>query len=313
MADISVIIPTHNSRAYLAQTLDSVLAQSTPVREILVIDDSSSDGTIDLARQYERKTAGLVRLVVVPPCTNSQARNIGLDRAQGQFIAFLDSDDLWLPEKLQRQLRLLETDPSACGAYCRIFKFRQHLDDMNRQEIQGYFDRPTLAQILQYQTIASSTMLIRRQALGTVRFDPTTSHGEDTIFSAELSLAGPWRLLDAPLVARRLHPRSLTADAWHSIYNTQTRLRWLAAQAHRIDPQEYTRIQQILQHQLRETLERRYWQRQLTGLRAMRRYVQKHLPEVLQGHFLDRCILWPRWLYRLRDAWNRCASRPGHS
>ncbi|MBM3298290.1 MAG: glycosyltransferase family 2 protein, partial [Candidatus Aminicenantes bacterium] len=117
---ISVIIPAHNRAGFLAAALDSVLEQDyfrlepepRPV-EILVADDGSEDDTAAVVGRY----GGRVGHLRLPHRGVSAARNAGLERARGEFIAFLDSDDLWLKPKLRAQMSYLEAFPGAgmCG------------------------------------------------------------------------------------------------------------------------------------------------------------------------------------------------------
>ena len=104
---ISVIIPTCNRVETLPRALDSVLAQTLSVDEVIVVDDGSTDGTADLFRASYPQ----VRLMQQPNRGVSAARNHGIRKATGDWIAFLDSDDRWLPAKLEAQFRLIEQHP----------------------------------------------------------------------------------------------------------------------------------------------------------------------------------------------------------
>lgn len=105
VASVSVVIPTFDRAGVLGRSLDSVLRQTLPPLEILVVDDASSDGTERLVRE---RGAGLVRYIRLPHRSGAQAaRNRGIREARGDWIAFQDSDDEWLPDKLERQMALL--------------------------------------------------------------------------------------------------------------------------------------------------------------------------------------------------------------
>lgn len=111
---VSVIIPTYNRRAVLGRALDSVLAQTRPADEIIVVDDGSSDGTVDYVRQQYPD----VHCEVQDNQGVSAARNTGIDKAEGDWIALLDSDDAWLPDKLDRQLTALGQQPDTPLVHC---------------------------------------------------------------------------------------------------------------------------------------------------------------------------------------------------
>ena len=101
---VSVVIPTHNGQRYIAATLDSVLAQRHRPLEILVVDDGSIDSTPQIVRGY----APEVRLIEQNQRGHPAARNSGIRAATGEFLGFLDHDDLWSPDKLERQLARFE-------------------------------------------------------------------------------------------------------------------------------------------------------------------------------------------------------------
>ena len=123
---VSVVIPARNAAATLAQTLASVQAQTLPDWEALVIDDASTDATALVAQRAAQDDP---RIRLLPGATDgsavrigaAQARNQGIDAAKGRFIAFLDADDLWLPQKLVRQVKVLELGaPLVFSAYQRF-------------------------------------------------------------------------------------------------------------------------------------------------------------------------------------------------
>ena len=92
---ISVIVPTFDSGPYIQQAVDSVLAQTLPVHEILVIDDGSNDDTLERLRPYQQ--SGKISLIEQPNSGPHTARNRGIRESTGELIAFLDSDDIWYP------------------------------------------------------------------------------------------------------------------------------------------------------------------------------------------------------------------------
>ncbi|WP_254763820.1 glycosyltransferase family 2 protein [Natrinema marinum] len=117
MTQVSVIIPTYNRAATLPRAIDSALAQTVADLEVVVVDDGSTDDTDSVLADYEDP-----RVRSVTHATNrgaNVARNTGIERARGEYVAFLDSDDEWHPEKLERQLSALEERSNDwVGAYC---------------------------------------------------------------------------------------------------------------------------------------------------------------------------------------------------
>ncbi len=112
---VSVIIPTYNRWSYLQMTIDSVLAQTYPHIEIIVVNDGSTDQTAEMLLEYSNR----VRVISQTNQGGTAARNTGLSKARGTYITFLDHDDLMLPNKLERQIALLEQYPEIAVAHCR--------------------------------------------------------------------------------------------------------------------------------------------------------------------------------------------------
>ena len=116
---ISVVIPTHNSRRYIVPALDSIRAQKHRTLEIIVVDDGSSDGTSQLIREY----APDVRVIEQQQRGHPAARNVGIRAARGEFLSFLDHDDLWSFDKLERQIVSFERDPALDLVFGHIQNF----------------------------------------------------------------------------------------------------------------------------------------------------------------------------------------------
>jgi glycosyltransferase involved in cell wall biosynthesis len=109
---VSVVIPTFNRRQPLQQAIDSVLRQTRPVDELVVVDDGSTDGTFEwLSESFAQIRSPRVVILQQKNAGPSAARNAGIERASGQLIAFLDDDDTWHPDKMQRQLAELSEHP----------------------------------------------------------------------------------------------------------------------------------------------------------------------------------------------------------
>ena len=105
---VSVIMPCYNSQKYISSSIESVLAQSVTEWELLIINDASTDNTKDIINDFSKRDPRIKVFHLEKNSSAAVARNIGIDNAQYKHIAFLDSDDLWLPEKLDKQLSLME-------------------------------------------------------------------------------------------------------------------------------------------------------------------------------------------------------------
>jgi len=115
---VSVIIPTFNRAPLLPRAIDSIRAQTFTDWEIILVDDGSTDDTAQLAQRYAGQLGDRFQYIHQSNAGSSAARNRGLDAARGQFVAFLDSDDEFLPQKLERQLELFDRCPQLGLVYC---------------------------------------------------------------------------------------------------------------------------------------------------------------------------------------------------
>jgi len=120
--EVSVIMPVFNSAKYLERSANSVLSQSHRSLELLLIDDGSTDGSMDIIRKLAQKDSRVKPLFLQANCGSAGARNAGIRQAEGQYIAFLDSDDIWMPEKLAVQLPFMKEKnvPVSCTAYRKM-------------------------------------------------------------------------------------------------------------------------------------------------------------------------------------------------
>lgn len=116
MSLVSVIMPTYNSVTFLSRAIGSVLGQTHRELELIIVDDASTDGTLDLIREYAEQDKRISYFVLDKNSGGPVApTNRGLEAARGEFIAFLDHDDEWMPEKLEQQLALFRTAPAEVG------------------------------------------------------------------------------------------------------------------------------------------------------------------------------------------------------
>lgn len=114
---VSVIIPVYNSEKWLRECIDSVLSQTIKPVEIIVVNDGSTDKSLELLKNnYDR----LVKILNQENRGAAAARNFAAKVAKGEWLAFLDSDDTWDREKLERQLRVISQHPSVVSVYCNL-------------------------------------------------------------------------------------------------------------------------------------------------------------------------------------------------
>jgi glycosyltransferase involved in cell wall biosynthesis len=199
---ISCIVPVFNGERYLGEALESILKQSYQSLEIIVVDDGSTDGTAAVMGHY----AGQVRLLRQANAGTAAARNLGLNAANGEFIAFLDADDLWHPEKLERQTARFQTRPELdyCVTHVQNFWVPELIEEERR-----FRDHRISKALPGYST---GTLLVRRALFDTVgQFNPAIKHADDTEWFLRTSEHGAaMELLPDVLLYRRLHQTNLS-------------------------------------------------------------------------------------------------------
>jgi glycosyltransferase involved in cell wall biosynthesis len=198
---ITCIIPAYNAARYLGEAIDSVHSQTLRPEEIIVVDDGSTDATPTIAGEYGES-------VILLRQTNggrAAACNRGLRAARGEFIAFLDADDLWEPEKLERQMVCLQKQPALACCVTGIQNFVS-------PELRGPRDRMNPALFRERPGFLLQTLLARRSLLDRIgAFNVALRHTHDTDWFLRARADGsPMELLPEVLVRRRLHLDSNT-------------------------------------------------------------------------------------------------------
>jgi len=174
--NVSVVIPTYNSAHFLREAIASVHAQQWPALEIIVVDDGSTDDTETVVNALSG--SGDLRFIRQENAGAASARNTGIAAAKGEWIAFLDADDVWLPGKLTNQLAELEKRPNAAFSYTNV-TLRSATGEENDLEC-GNADRPLLLQLIGGNLFATPTVVVRRDSLQKIGlFAPQLRTGED--------------------------------------------------------------------------------------------------------------------------------------
>jgi glycosyltransferase involved in cell wall biosynthesis len=219
MPRVSVVIPTFNRRAFIGPTVESVLAQTMRDLEVVVVDDGSTDGTAEFLEAQFGEAIRVIRL----PCNHgrSTARNTGWALARGEFVAFLDSDDIWLPGKLAAQLPHFD-DPAVALVHCRVGKIDRNGAPLEADsaELDAAFE-DAAARGYGYGGITetwcrmyTSAVVLRRDLLRrTAGFDPRFSNFEDWDLLWRVARDGEVATVREALVMHRTHPGN-TPTIW---------------------------------------------------------------------------------------------------
>ena len=219
---VSVIIPSYNYGQFVIDSVQSVLSQTMSDLEVILIDDGSTDNTSEVVKTISDSRFNYIR---VENGGVSKARNIGIELAKGEYIAFHDADDLWAPEKLELQLGLFEVDSEVDFVFSDLrrfdengvleatqFSFVPELREMQKQSYMGgtafvitsdpFYALGTTAMFATWVP----TVLVKKEILNSIRFPEGIKLCEDYIFMmrlyAEAKLAG---YIDKPLLEVRRH------------------------------------------------------------------------------------------------------------
>jgi glycosyltransferase involved in cell wall biosynthesis len=197
---VSCIVPVYNGARFLADALESILEQTWPTREVIVVDDGSTDATPQVLAGFGSR-ARVVRTSNQGPAA---ARNTGLSNSAGEFIAFLDADDRWLSDKLERQLARFRERPDLLVCFAR-FKNVQ-----GAASIEG--DPLLNPEAWPVTPFSPCTLLARRAAFDLVgQFDPSLRRGEDTEWFTRLMMKEvKYETMPDVLVERRIHEDNLS-------------------------------------------------------------------------------------------------------
>lgn len=204
---VSAIIPTYNRAHIICEAVDSVLTQTYPHIEVIVVDDGSKDDTLARLQQY----GGRIRVVSQANAGPASARNRGIAVARGDLIAFLDSDDIWLPTKIERQVALMQR--AGASVTCCLCNIMMKWNSGDRASFDIALLKPSVEEgvwlnpdevLATRFVLFNQGIMIRREVLERIGvFDESIRYLEDVEFPQRLSLEGPWAFIETPLVIWR--------------------------------------------------------------------------------------------------------------
>ena len=221
----SVVIPCYNVKDYLGEALDSIKQQTAPVLEVILVDDGSK---VPLQVPADWNGPPL-RLLRTPNRGLAAARNLGIQQARGEFVAFLDADDFWRPEKIARQEEALAANAQAVASYTRCVK------------APGFFafgpyppkevSAADFLLVLWYHSFfPPSSVLVRREVLSKVGgFQEGMGNGEDVEWFVRLLRAGNFVQVEEELTWYRVHAQQFTADAFRKLHGFKEARRFMIA------------------------------------------------------------------------------------
>jgi glycosyltransferase involved in cell wall biosynthesis len=282
-----------NEKRFIREAIESVLAQTYESWELLLVDDGSTDGSSSIARQYANRYPGKVRYLEHDGHQNrgmSAARNLGLRKARGEYVTFLDADDLWLPHKLERHVRILDSHPEVamvCGRAQWWYSWTGKADDIQRDLIQPLdTDLDTLVEppkllILSLLDPFSSlcNILVRRAVVEAVGGYEDSFRGmyEDQVFRAKICLSSTAFVSSDCFYRYRQHPEACTARCTRAgtYYSTrQVYLNWV---------KEYLSQKGAKGTEVWKVLQKEIWSVRHPRLSGISKRLQRLIPRAIAG------------------------------
>lgn len=224
---VSVVIPAWNAAGFIEKTLDSVKAQTFGDYEILVTDDGSKDATKEVVDAWLRTHSVQGSCIRQENKKIAAARNTAMKAAKGEFLAFLDHDDFWYPEKLSKSVKAFDENPSAVlvGSHIEAKKDGRLVSLLKKgPAVPGMYERL----LFEGNSVAPSAAVVRREsalAIGGFREDPRLNTVEDYDFWMRLSRTGPFVYLDEALASYTLVENSASSKVEYHHSNLEYLLR----------------------------------------------------------------------------------------
>jgi glycosyltransferase involved in cell wall biosynthesis len=207
---VSVVIPAYNAGPFIADAVQSALAQSYRPLEIVVTDDGSTDGTATVLKQF----GSAIQVVSQPNGGLASARNSAVRASRGEFVAFLDADDTWHPDKIARQVAAISSD-NACGVVHTAASFvdgnRRPVDRKRHPWHERPFRGRCSAELIAHNTIVVSSVLMRRHLMPADGFRPFYGC-EDWDLWLRVSAHADFAYVDEPLTQYRVHQSNMSSN-----------------------------------------------------------------------------------------------------
>lgn len=208
---VSVIVPVYNRAHYVGATIDSILQQSYSNIEIVLVNDGSTDTSLEVLQEYQKQHPAKVVIIDQKNQGQVASRNNAIRQAKGEFIAFLDSDDLWKPEKLALQIPLFKDDIGL--VYTGIDNIDEHGKVVSTELCDESIVGNILPQLLIRNRMTGGTVVVTKKALNEVGlFDESFSAAENWDLWIRICYQYKAALVNQALVQYRVHPGNMSKD-----------------------------------------------------------------------------------------------------
>lgn len=292
VADVSVLIPCYNMARYVRKTVDSVLAQTTTPREVIIVDDGSTDESARILAEYKPP----VRVVTQSNQGFVAARNRGIEEAQAEWIALLDADDYWMPEKLERQLAT--TAPDVIASHTGHLTFSEGYEKESEPPSVPPEVLYSPAYIMAETPILPSTLIYRRSA--NLRLNPNYFTQADVALFAELSVRGRITFVPEPLTGYRKHQESMTSARFAPLDWFRSTDRWVVDNPLGLNETDLQKVRTRWVDRLVDYAHEAKWKRKWATYHAIREQLKGYRESPRAAALLRSPVL-PTWVYTFKD------------
>jgi len=215
MPRVSVVIPVYNAERFVSETIESIISQTYSSWEVVAVDDGSKDRSLEILRGFERRMPEKIRVISQKNSGVSMARNAGIGVSRGEYIAFLDQDDLWMPKKLEKQVPLLDSNRELGLVYSDAYiVWEREGRTRTAFSILKPFRGRVFERLILENFIVVSTAVVRKDAVDRVgAFNHKYRISED--YDLFLRIADQFHVdfVDEPLAKYRIHGANVTITA----------------------------------------------------------------------------------------------------
>ena len=206
---VSIIMPAYNCEKYVAEAINSILAQTYRNWELLVLDDGSKDNTLRLIKEFSQKDSRIKALSNGKNMGVSATRNRGIEIASGEWIAFLDSDDVWKPEKLEKQFEIVVKEAAEF-----LFTGSSYINEEG-EYYKGIFEVPekiTYKKLRNQNVISCSSVLVRKKYFEHIKMEKDEMHEDYAVWLRILKLGVTAYGVNEPLLIYRISRNSKSGN-----------------------------------------------------------------------------------------------------
>jgi len=223
MPRVSVIMPAYNAEKTIKSAVDSVLGQTFLDLELIVVNDCSKDKTDEILKEYEKKDKRVKYYINEQNKGVSKTRNFAISKAEGEWIAFLDSDDMWRSDKLSKQIELLENNPDACISYtASSFIFE---DGRESGYIMEAEEKTSYKTLLRKNLLSCSSIVIKADIMKNIKMPNDAMHEDYYVWLTVLKEHDFAYGINEPLLIYRLSTNSKSSSRIKSakmLFNSYT-------------------------------------------------------------------------------------------